>query len=724
MGSAARCIALLCVVCLVPVASLRAQQAPQGNLKIGDKAPDFKLQASDGKEYELAQFAGKKAVALCWFPRAGSKGAMAQCAALESVMARLPVDKVQVFGCSTAALDVTTAFGQSGKYSFPVLSDANWAVARAYGCLRADGSSERWTFLIGPEGNLLGINRNTTPQTQGADLVTMLAAAGLVDGAATPAAAATATAPRLAPGGWFTIAFPEMPPTLFALWNKRTDPAQMTVFLPRNYDPQREHPLLILLNGSDGGNASNPTLARMLSDEQDFICVALPLFKVNLDPAGSGKPLMIVRTPDGQYSWPFYRTMLARLEQLVPNIDPNHRILGGFSNGAHATAALLDGSDGEVARLFSAFMFVEGGGGLERYDLLKGKPFLMLSSNAKSLPRATEISEAAKAAGAQTTLVFEDIGQHGFPPASYPAVKKWLRAAADLPEAGTAAAPQVVPGDQQITLQVGGQTRTCWLHLPKGYDPAKTWPLVISLHGARGNGKSMAGTTGFNPMADRYGFIAAYPDGIAGDRTWNALFGKVAGGEGILADEVDDVAFMRTLIEFLHTTYNTDPARVFVCGHSAGAYMSYRVAVELSDLVAAVGIVNGSLGIKSVDGTPCLSAIPAPVAPVSLIHVCGRQDGVVKYDGGQAPKNLYKSVLDCVRFFVEADGCATPGQDTPDAGNGVTRTLYSGGRNGTEVELVVVGNCNHNWPTPQTGLSASQALWDFFASHPKTGGAR
>ncbi|MEN6401858.1 MAG: hypothetical protein ABFD94_07915, partial [Armatimonadia bacterium] len=327
------------------------------------------------------------------------------------------------------------------KYSFPVLSDANWAVARAYGCLRADGSSERWTFLIGPDGNLLGINRNTTPQTQGADLLTMLAAAGLVDGAATPAAAAAATAPRLAPGGWFTIAFPEMPPTLFALWNKRTDPAQMTVFLPRNYDPQREHPLLILLNGSDGGNASNPTLARMLSDEQDFICVALPLFKADLDPAGSGKPLMIVRTPDGQYSWPFYRTMLARLEQLVPNIDPNHRILGGFSNGAHATAALLDGSDGEVARMFSAFMFVEGGGGLERYDLLKGKPFLMLSSNAKSLPRATEISEAAKAAGAQTTLVFEDIGQHGFPPASYPAVKKWLREAGGLPAVAAATAP-------------------------------------------------------------------------------------------------------------------------------------------------------------------------------------------------------------------------------------------------------------------------------------------
>lgn len=456
---------------VIPLLTLGSCVAQPANLKPGDRAPDFKLKASDGQEHELAQFAGKKVVAVCWFPRAGSRGAIAQCAALESVMARLPADKLQVFGCSTAALDVTTTFGQAGKYSFPILSDADGTVARAYGCLRADGSSERWIFLIDDKGVLLGVNKTTTPQTQGADLVKMLSDAGLM-------------------------------------------------------------------------------------------------------------------------------------------------------------------------------------------------------------------------------------------------------------AAGTVPASQVTTANQQITVRVGAQTRTCLLHLPAGYDPAKTWPLVISLHGARGNGKGMAGTAGFNPMADRYGFIAAYPDGIAGDRTWNALFGKVAGGEGILADEVDDIAFMRALIASLHTTYNTDQARVFVCGHSAGAYMSYRVAVELSDLVAAVGIVNGSLGIKSVDGTPCLSAVPAPVAPVSLIHVCGRQDGLVKYEGGQAPKNLYKSAPDCVQFFVEANGCVTPGKDTADTGNGVTRTLYSGGRNGTEVELAVVANCNHNWPTPQTGLSASQALWDFFASHPKTGGAR
>ena len=467
MKTLARSVALMLIaVLLLALLAVAQPVPPQAALQVGDRAPDLKLQASDGAEYELAQFTGKKAVALCWFPRAGSQGAKIQCAALEAVMSGIPRDKLQVFGCSTATLDVTTAFAQDGKYSFPVLSDFDRTAAQAYGCLRPDGLSERWTFLIDDQGIIMAVSKSITPQTQGTELLKMLVDAGLV-------------------------------------------------------------------------------------------------------------------------------------------------------------------------------------------------------------------------------------------------------------EAGAGVVPAVPTGDQQITLQVGDQTRTCLVHVPPAYDAARQLPLVIALHGARGNGQGMAGTTGFSALADTYAFIAAYPDGIAADRTWNALFGQIPGGEGILADDVDDIAFLRALIESLHNTHHTDPARVFVCGHSAGAYMSYRAAVELPDLVAAVGVVNGSLGIKSLDGVPCGASIPTPVAPVSLIHICGRQDNVVKFDGAQTPKNLYKSVLDCVQFFVQANECATPGQATNNPVAGVTRTLYSGGEGGTEVELVIVENCNHNWPIPQYGLSASQALWDFFAAHPK-----
>ena len=230
----------------------------------------------------------------------------------------------------------------------------------------------------------------------------------------------------------------------------------------------------------------------------------------------------------------------------------------------------------------------------------------------------------------------------------------------------------------------------------------------------------MAGTTGFNVMADKEGFIVAYPDGIVGkNRGWNALFGKpIPGGQGAQVDDVDDVGFIRELIDLLHASYHTDASRVFVCGHSAGAYMAYRVAIDLADRVAAAGVVNGLLGIRLLDGKPSIPDIPVPVAPVSLIHICGGKDKLVKFGGVLTPKVIAKSVPDCILHFVKANGCVTAGQETKDAVNGVVRTLYSKGKAGTEVELVIVANCNHNWPIPQNGLSASQELWDFFSKHP------
>lgn len=236
--------------------------------------------------------------------------------------------------------------------------------------------------------------------------------------------------PRLAAGGTLTIPFAEMPPTFYGLMHPdQKDLARMTVFLPRDYSAQRIYPLLVFLQGGDGGDGSALGVARSLSQEKDFICLAVPLFRTG-DPKAPGK--FVLREPDGRYMWPLFRKMLAKLEVLVPNLDPSHQVLGGFSNGAHAMAALIDGSDGEVARLFSAFLFVEGGGHLEHYEQLKGKPFLMVSSQAKSKPRAQEILKTAIAAGAIGTFVFEDVGKHDFPTAAYPAVREWLRAAINV----------------------------------------------------------------------------------------------------------------------------------------------------------------------------------------------------------------------------------------------------------------------------------------------------
>jgi polyhydroxybutyrate depolymerase len=274
---------------------------------------------------------------------------------------------------------------------------------------------------------------------------------------------------------------------------------------------------------------------------------------------------------------------------------------------------------------------------------------------------------------------------------------------------------------ESVTVQLGTQKRTCLVHLPPAYDGQYPLPLVIALHGSGGTGAGMARLTGFDVLADKAGFIAAYPDGMVGrNHGWNALFGKpIPGGEGAQVDDVDDVGFIRALIDQLHSSYHTDPARVFVCGHSAGAYLSYRVAIDLADRIAAAGVVNGSMGIRLLEGKPSIPEIPKPLAAVSIIHICGAKDRLVKFAGGQTVRVLAKSVPECLQHFVQADRCTTPGKETQDAEHGLRRTLYSGGQGGTEVELVLVENGDHNWPTLQQGLATSQELWDFFSRHPQ-----
>jgi len=79
---------------------------------------------------------------------------------------------------------------------------------------------------------------------------------------------------KLVPGGTVIVTFADMPPTFHAISAKNSTPARMTVFLPRNYDPAKQHPLLLFLNGGDGGAGANPGVARALSEERDFVCVS------------------------------------------------------------------------------------------------------------------------------------------------------------------------------------------------------------------------------------------------------------------------------------------------------------------------------------------------------------------------------------------------------------------------------------------------------------------
>jgi thioredoxin-dependent peroxiredoxin len=156
------------------VAFAQAPGASAVELKVGDKAPNFKLQGSDGKTHSLADFAGKKAVVVAWFPAAFTKGCTIECKSLAMNGDKIRQFDVAYFMASTDAIEKNTDFAKAQGADFPLLSDPSKETATAYGVLNEKGTARRWTFYIGTDGRILAIDKAVRPDTSAEDMVAKL----------------------------------------------------------------------------------------------------------------------------------------------------------------------------------------------------------------------------------------------------------------------------------------------------------------------------------------------------------------------------------------------------------------------------------------------------------------------------------------------------------------------------------------------------------------------
>jgi len=282
--------------------------------------------------------------------------------------------------------------------------------------------------------------------------------------------------------------------------------------------------------------------------------------------------------------------------------------------------------------------------------------------------------------------------------------------------------------DTLYSLRHDGRARTYLVHLPPAYDRAKSWPVVLVFHGGGGHGEQMAQMTGFSGKADREGFIAVYPNGTG--RWQNRFLTWNAGNCCAYAYEnrVDDVGFVRALIAQLNKDFSVDPRRVYVTGISNGGMMSYRLACELSDLVAAAGPVAGAQNIGC-----------RPSGPVSLVVLHGTADLHVRYGGGPPLRmadarnpRVDRPVSEAVAFWARHNGCS---EKPAVAKRGkVAIESYGGCAAGTAVTLYTLHDEGHTWPggtkwafwadEPSREISATDAIWEFFRAHPKGDGPR
>jgi peroxiredoxin Q/BCP len=156
-----------------------APTATPAQLKVGDPAPNFKLQASDGKTYNLADFKGKQAVALAWFPAAFTRGCTIECKSLAEHGDMIKKYDVAYFMISVDPLEKNTQFAEAQHADFPLLSDPTKETATAYGVLSPRGVANRWTFYIGKDGKILAIDKMIKPDTSAEDLAKKLGELGV-----------------------------------------------------------------------------------------------------------------------------------------------------------------------------------------------------------------------------------------------------------------------------------------------------------------------------------------------------------------------------------------------------------------------------------------------------------------------------------------------------------------------------------------------------------------
>lgn len=270
-----------------------------------------------------------------------------------------------------------------------------------------------------------------------------------------------------------------------------------------------------------------------------------------------------------------------------------------------------------------------------------------------------------------------------------------------------------------VSIDVLGEVREFIVYAPVSSD--QTSPVVFCFHGYTNNADFQMNYTGFNEIAASEEFIVVYPQGAPDDlgiNHWNADLDPA---------DIDDIAFVEAMIDYLALNYSIDPSRLYSCGFSNGGMMSYTLACEMADVFAAVASVAGSMPVEAIENC-------APSRFVPVMHVHGTLDLIVPIDGGglsdQTGIGALSSVDETVSFWSDQQGgCAStstfemPNTDLFDFTT-VTKTIYSGCEDGGTVWKYVVNGGGHTWPgafplvvvgNTNQDVNASAEIWDFFS---------
>ena len=259
-----------------------------------------------------------------------------------------------------------------------------------------------------------------------------------------------------------------------------------------------------------------------------------------------------------------------------------------------------------------------------------------------------------------------------------------------------------------------GIQRDYILYIPELYDGSRAVPLILNFHGFGSNANEQMFYGDFRDIADTEGFLLVHPEGTTfiGNQFWNVGFPGIS-------STIDDVGFTEALIDELATLYTINLDRVYATGMSNGGFMSFLLACQLSEKIAAVASVTGSMTQNTFNN--CNAQLPTPV-----LQIHGTDDDVVLYNGN----TLSIPIADVISYWVDYNNCETtpstttlPDLDVSD-GSTVEHSVYENSDNGITTEHMKVIGGGHTWPgsvlnTAGTNqdIDASMEIWLFFSRY-------
>ena len=300
------------------------------------------------------------------------------------------------------------------------------------------------------------------------------------------------------------------------------------------------------------------------------------------------------------------------------------------------------------------------------------------------------------------------------------------RTGALLLVAAATVAGSAIGGGRALELRridSGGQVRFYRLHVPPGYQPGAPAAVLLGFHGGGGNATGFADSTGLLETADAHGFLAVFPEGsgpfappLFTLQTWNA--GNCCGYA--MDHQVDDVGFVRDLLDDLARDYAIDLNRIYATGLSNGGMISYRLAVELGDRIAAAAPVAAALGVDA-----------APARPIPLLVFHGALDTNVPWQGGVGSGlsgTDFKSQAESLAPFLEVNQ-AQPAPAPLETIGSAQLYVAEAEATGADIHYWWLLDQGHSWPGKpaqldptepfNTDIDTNERIWAFFSAHPR-----